>query len=66
MGDWSGSCWLCMGCQSSSGMVLASAGLRGELLHKGRAWDSVSKLQLSSVAPCFPARWSLEEEQSHL
>ena len=42
-------------------------GQNSELLHKGRAWDSMSTLlQLFSVALCSLARRSLEEERSHL
>lgn len=41
-------------------------GQHSELLHKGRAGDSMSTLQLYSVALCSLARWSLEEERSHL
>lgn len=36
-----------------------------ELLHKGRAWDSMSTIHLSSVVLCTLARWSLKEEWSH-
>lgn len=54
MGDWAGGWGLCMGCLSSSGMVLASTGQHDELFHKGRALGlrvQASALQRCSLLP---------------
>ena len=66
MGDGTGIYWELLAVHRAPEQLWDGFGQHSELLHEGRAWDSMSTVQLSSVAFCSLARWSLEEEWSHL
>lgn len=65
MRGWAGIYWELLAVHRALEQLWDDCGQHSELLRKERAWDSMSPLQLCSIALCSQARWSLEEERSH-